>query len=41
MVTETRDMDASLLTGLNDSGASLNLDGLAVDKDLDLIPGDG
>lgn len=39
MVTESGDMDAGLLTSLNDSGASLYLNGLAVDKDLNLIPG--
>jgi hypothetical protein len=37
VVTETGDVDTSLLTGLDDSRAGLDLDGLAINKDLDLV----
>ena len=39
MVTETGDVDTSLLTGLDDSRAGLDLDGLAINEDLDLVLG--
>lgn len=37
MITEAGDMNTSLLAGLDNSGSSLDLNGLSIDEDLDFI----